>query len=54
MMKKSNLSVAILSALSVPMVAQALDAGDGHNVDIYGRFQVELTDVSSDFSGSER
>ena len=52
-MKKNLVAMGVAAALVVPMTAQALDAGNGHNVEIYGRFQIELANVDSGLSGSD-
>ena len=52
-MKKNLIAMGVAAALSAPMAAQALDAGNGHNVEIYGRFQTELVDIDSGISGSD-
>lgn len=51
-MKKNLIAMGVAAALTAPMAAQAMDAGDGSNVELYGRFQAEWTNVSSDLEGS--
>ena len=52
-MKKNLVAMGVAAALVVPMTAQALDGGNDHNVEIYGRFQMELANVDSGLSGSD-
>ena len=51
-MKLKLLSLGVAAALAAPITAQAMDADNGHNVEIYGRFNVELANISSDFDNN--
>ncbi|MCU7959518.1 MAG: porin [gamma proteobacterium symbiont of Bathyaustriella thionipta] len=53
-MNKKILSVAMAAALGLPAAsAMAIDGAKGSSVQLYGRFQVELTGVSSDVNNAE-
>ncbi len=51
-MKLKLLSLGVAAALAAPITAQAMDADNGHNLEIYGRFNVELANISSDFDNN--